>query len=118
MDKDRQFRLLIPPFFLLASVVWEAYLSGALWHYLHESTATVDVTYLKEVISILGVVGVVTLPVGYAIGVLTMGVLRLFSCCFPNRTYEVPMSKRAMVKIRRRLELSKGSHKDALSAAA
>jgi hypothetical protein len=111
MDKDRQFRLLIPPFFLLASVVWEAYLSGDLWSYLHA-------TPTPSLASIFGLVGVVTLPVGYAIGVLTMCLLRLFCCCFPNRSYEVPMSRRAMVKIRRRLELPKGSHKCALCAAA
>jgi hypothetical protein len=118
MDKDRQIRLLIPPFFLLASVLWEAYLSGDLWQYLHTTAATGDVASLKTVLSILGVVGVATLPVGYAIGVLTMCLLRLLSYLFPHRSYEVPISEAAMEKIWHKLGLSKASHKSALCAAA
>ena len=120
MDKDRQIRLLIPPFFLLASVVWEAYLSGDLWQYLHTATATSDFASLKTVLSILAVVGVATLPVGYAIGVLTLCLLRLISLFhfFPQGTYEVPISERAMSKISQRLKLSEGPQKSPLCAAA
>jgi hypothetical protein len=109
MDKDRQFRLLIPPFFLLASLVWEAYLGGSLCRYLNTTTA-------PNVASIFGVVGIATLPLGYAIGVLTMCVLRLFWPFFPNKSYEVPVSKAAMKKIRDKLAISEGS--DSLSTAA
>jgi hypothetical protein len=118
MDKDRQIRMLIPPFFLIASVVWEAYLSGDLWQYLHATTSGADSASLKTVLSILAVVGVATLPVGYAIGVLTMCFLRLISPLFPLGTYEVPISRRAMEKIWKRLGLSEGPHKSVLSAAA
>jgi len=118
LDKDRQIRLLIPPFFLLASVLWEAYLSGDLWQYLHTTASTGDFAALKTVLSVLGVVGVATLPVGYAIGVLTMCLLRLFSLLFLDQSYEVPVSKRAMEKIWHRLGLTEDSHKSALSAAA
>jgi len=112
--------MLIPPFFLLASVVWEAYLSGDLWQYLHTTTATADVAYLKTVLSVLAVVGVATLPVGYAIGVLTMCLLRVISLfpLFPQGTYEVPISKRSLAKIRQRLGVSEDSEKSALCAAA
>lgn len=112
--------MLIPPFFLLASVVWEAYLSGDLWQYMHTTTATADVASLKTVLSVLAVVGVATLPIGYAIGVLTMCLLRLISLCrfFPQRTYEVPISKRSMAKIRQRLAVSGDAEKSALCAAA
>jgi hypothetical protein len=118
MDKDRQIRLLIPPFFLLASVLWEAYLSGDLWQYLHTTASNGDVASLKTVLSILGVVGVATLPVGYAIGVLTMCLLRLVSFLFPHRSYEVPISETAMEKIWRRLGRSKGSNRSSAFCAA
>jgi hypothetical protein len=122
MDKDRQVRMLTSPFFLIASVVWEAYLSGDLWQYLHSTTAGADFSSLKTVLSILAVVGVATLPVGYAISILTLCFLRLFSQvfprAFPQRTYEVPISDRAMRKIWHRLELSEGQGKTPLSAAA
>lgn len=108
MDKDRQIRLLIPPFFLLASVLWEAYLSGDLSQYLHTTASNGDLASLKTVLSILGVVGVATLPVGYAIGVLTMCLLRLISPKLPHQSYEVPFSEPAMEKVWHRLERSKG----------
>lgn len=117
MDKDRQIRLLIPPFFLLASVLWEAYLSGDLLQYLHSTASNGDVASLKTVLSILGVVGVATLPVGYGIGVLTMCLLRVISLKLPHRSYEVPFSEAAMEKIWSRLGRSKGSS-PALCAAA
>ena len=120
MDKDRQIRLLITPFFLLASVLWEAYLSGDLSQYLHATTSTADVASLKTVLSVLAVVGVATLPVGYAIGVLTMCLLRVISLfrLFPQGTYEVPISKESMAKIRKRLGVSEKTEKSALCAAA
>jgi hypothetical protein len=120
MDKDRQIRMLIPPFFLLASVVWEAHLSGDLWQYLHTTTAAADVASLKTVVSFLALVGVATLPVGYAIAVLTLCVLRCISFFhfFPQGTYEVPISKKAMSKISQRLNLSEGPQKSPLCAAA
>ena len=118
MDKDRQLRMLIPPFFLVASVVWEAYLSGDLWQYFHATTATTDFASLKTLISILGVVGVATLPVGYGIGVLTMCLLRLASPLFPQRAYDIPISKRAMSKIWHKLGVAEGSPESILCAAA
>jgi len=118
MDKDRQLRMLIPPFFLIASVVWEAYLSGDLWQYLYATTAATDSASLKTLLSILGVVGVATLPVGYGIGVLTMCLLRLASPLFPHRAYDIPMSKNAMSKIWRRLGVPEGPPESVLCAAA
>jgi hypothetical protein len=110
--------MLIPPFFLIASVVWEAYLSGDLWQYLYATTAATDSASLKTLLSILGVVGVATLPVGYGIGVLTMCLLRLASPLFPHRAYDIPMSKNAMSKIWRRLGVPEGPPESVLCAAA
>ena len=72
LDKDRQIRMLISPLFLIASIVWEAYLSGDLGQFFHATTANAESASLKTVLSILGVVGVGKLPVGYAMGVLTL----------------------------------------------
>jgi hypothetical protein len=95
MDKDRQIRFLIPPFFLVASLLWGAYLSGQLNN---------DWTP-RLAISTLGVIGVSALPVGYAIGVLTIAALRglwrvLWLCrVVPNKSYELPLSKVAIEKL-------------------
>jgi hypothetical protein len=100
MDKDRQIRFLIPPFFLVASLLWAAYLCGQL-HY--------DDSTLKLGISILGVIGVSTLPAGFAIGVLTISALRVLWWILwkfdlvPQKNYELPISKKAMGEIWRLL---------------
>jgi hypothetical protein len=51
---------------ILASVLWEAYLSGDLGAFLH-STGDNAAT-LKSILSIVAAAGVATLPLGYAIG--------------------------------------------------
>jgi len=104
VDKDRQIRLLIPPFFLLASVLWGAYLSGDLGAFLHptgDGAAT-----LKSILSIVAVAGVATLPLGYAIGVLTITILSIFSRLFPQHAFDVPVSDAAMKAIWKKLGLS------------
>jgi hypothetical protein len=100
VDQNRQIRLLIPPFFLVASVLWRAYLSGQLNDYLRASPNS-DAASLKLVVSILGIVGVSTLPVGYAIGALTFAILRLFPLrfVFPHRDFDIPISRDAMKTI-------------------
>lgn len=120
MDKDRQFRMLIPPFFLFASVLWEAYLSGDLGRYVQRMANNTDPNSLKSVLSILGVLGVATLPIGYAIGVFTLSFLRSLRVLplFPHRAYDVPISKHAMEKIWQKLGISKESKQSALCVAA
>jgi hypothetical protein len=117
MDRNRQFRLLIPPFFLVASVVWESYCSEQLQCYLNTGASS-GFASLKIVLALLGVVGVATLPVGYAIGVLTMAMLRSLSFAFPQGSYEVPLSPEAMTRIRTKLELRDFEQKSALSIVA
>jgi hypothetical protein len=105
MDKDRQIRMLIPPFFMFASVLWEAFLSHDLQQYLQNANVGSEYAYVKTVLSLLGIVGVATLPLGYVIGLLTISVLRLplIRRCFPHKNYEIPISKAAMEKIWRLL---------------
>ena len=77
MDKDRQIRFLIPPFFLLGALLWGAYLSGQLNPFLLAMDQGNDTGALKLGLSILGIVGFATIPVGYAIGVITIMTLRV-----------------------------------------
>jgi hypothetical protein len=118
VDKDRQFRMLIPPFFLVASVLWEAYLSGGLPRYLHSTACDGDPTSLKTVLSILGVVGVITLPLGYAISMSTIILLRLGWCLFSGRSYEAPISETGIEKIRSRVGPFKGDPRSEMYAVA
>jgi hypothetical protein len=108
MDKDRQIRMLIPPFFLIASVLWLAYLTGKLGPYL-EPSGKGSIESLKPVLSILGLVGIATLPLGYAIGIFTITVFRLCpkKWPFPHGTYEIPVSAEAMPKLRKLLDAHK-----------
>jgi hypothetical protein len=72
-------------------------LSGDLAAFLH-STADNAAT-LKSILSIVAVAGVATLPLGYAIGVLTLTILSIFSPLFPQRAFDVPVSDEAMKAI-------------------
>jgi hypothetical protein len=110
--------MLIPPFFLLASVLWAAYLSGDLGAFLHPPQAHVatvkdaddglrdEVGTIKSVLSVIAVAGVATLPLGYAIGVLTLIILGFFSPLFPQRAFDVPVSDEGMKAIWGKLGLS------------
>lgn len=118
MDKDRQIRMLIPPFFLFAAVLWGAYLSGDLCRYLHTQPGD-SAAYLKSVLSIIAVGGVATLPIGYAIGILTILILKLLAQLglFPHRAYDVPISEQAIRKIWEKLRVPEGAKKTPLCAA-
>jgi hypothetical protein len=111
MDKDRQIRFLIPPFFLLAALLWGAYLSGQLYPFIHALDQGSEGTALKLGLSMLGIVGLTTLPVGYAIGVITILTLRFLGLCRLSpglhHSYEMPLSEVAVGKIRLLLGASK-----------
>src|SRR5436190_21115009 len=122
MDKERQIRMLIPPFFLAASVLWLAYLTGGLGPYL-EPKATGAIESLKSIVSILGLVGVATLPAGYAIGILTISILRLWCLVsprwpFPHGNYEICISVAGMSRVRGLLSDREIPSEDNLSATA
>lgn len=122
--------MLIPPFFLLASVLWAAYLSGDLRVFLHPAKVQVanvkdgddvlrdEVAIVKSVLSVVAVAGVATLPLGYAIGVLTLAILSVFSPLFPQRAFDVPVSDEGMKVIWERLGLPEQPKNRALYGAA
>lgn len=95
--------MLIPPFFLLASVLWASYLSGDLGAFLHSTKD--EAATLKSVLSVVAVAGVATLPLGYGIGVFTLTILGFFSPLFPQRAFDVPISDGGMKVIWRKLGL-------------
>ena len=102
MDKDRQIRMLVPPFFLIASVLWGAYLTGNLNALVH-GVAGDEAASVRSVLAVLAV-GAATLPAGYAIGAVTIFTLReLLGWLFPLRNYEIPISPQAMKQIREKL---------------
>jgi hypothetical protein len=104
MDKDRQIRMLVPPFFMIASVLWGAYLSNNLVSLIH-ATAGDEANSVRSVLAVLGV-GAATLPAGYAIGAVTIFGLRVFlPRLFPLRNYEIPISPKTMEEIRQRLRV-------------
>jgi len=110
MDKNRQIRFLIPPFFLLAALLWGAYLSGQLYPFIHALDQGNEGTALKLGLSILGVVGLTTIPVGYAIGVITIMALRFLGLIGLSpglhHSYEMPLTKDDIGRIRRLLRAS------------
>jgi hypothetical protein len=136
--------MLIAPFFLFASLLWGAYLQGALKQFLHpdptnSSTHQVSVSSpqynnthpsetvggnegsdLKSVIALFGLLGVSVLPVGYAIGVITLRCLGLLATLgkwvkvlkFPQGLYDVPFSDDAMIKAKTRIGILADYKKD------
>jgi hypothetical protein len=121
LDKDRQIRMLIPPFFLAASVLWAAYLSGALYPFLHVGEHGNDAGSLRLVLSMFGVVGVSTLPLGYAISALWITILRAWpaSSLFPqHRHYEMPISNQALGEVWLILGVSRSLRLDSSAVAA
>jgi ABC-type Co2+ transport system permease subunit len=100
-------------------VLWGAYLGGDLYAYLQCAQASDSAASLKSVLSIIAVGGVATLPIGYAIGILTILLLKLLALLglFPHRVYDVPISKQALQKIWRKLRVPEGAKKTPLCAA-
>ncbi len=82
MDTERQIRLIIAPFFLFASLLLGAILSGQI---------TVDsVSTLKPgvLVAIGSALTAATLPIGFLIGAVSISLLRLAFSLFTNQSYE------------------------------
>ncbi|MHB0972115.1 MAG: hypothetical protein ACYC7A_17385 [Thermoanaerobaculia bacterium] len=93
MDQDRQIRLAIPPFFLLASLLWGAYLGGLdLSPILKPDTA-------KEVLGLLAAAAVAILPVGFLISTISVTLLGVLAACFGKSTYEAVLDDSTLKRI-------------------
>ena len=93
MDQDRQIRLAIPPFFLLASLLWGAYLGGIdLAPVLQPDTA-------KEVLGLLAAAAVAILPVGFLISSISVTFLGLLARVCRKPTYEAVLKDSTLDRI-------------------
>jgi len=93
MDQDRQIRLAIPPFFLLASPLWGAYLGGRdLSPILKPDTA-------KEALGLLAAAVVAILPVGFLISTISVTLLGMLAAIFRKSTYEAVLDEPTLGRI-------------------
>jgi len=83
MDQNRQIRFFIPPFFLIGSVFLADSLSCLnLFHRIAELLG-------KDTLAIAGALGASTIPLGFLIGTISVGILKIVSfvmsnCCLSN----------------------------------
>jgi hypothetical protein len=93
MDQDRQIRLAIPPFFLLASLLWGAHLGGLdLSPVLKPDTA-------KEVLGFLAAAAVAILPVGFLISTISVTLLGVVAAICRKPTYEAVLDPATLRRI-------------------
>jgi len=93
MDQDRQIRLAIPPFFLLASLLWGAYLGGLdLSPLLKPDTA-------KEVLGLIAAAAVAILPVGFLISTISVTLLQGLAAICRKPTYEAVLDDSTLHRI-------------------
>src|SRR5256885_16514228 len=93
MDQDRQMRFAIPPFFLFASLLWGAHLSGC------DLNAIFKPETAKEVLGLLAAAAVAILPVGFVISTFSIFFLRLLALITGTPTYEAVLKDRTLEHI-------------------
>jgi hypothetical protein len=106
MDQDRQIRLLIPPFFLFASLLWGAHLGGM------SVTAYFKPESAKELLGLLAATAVVLVPIGFMIGVISVLLLALVGLFSQSTTYEARMSSATLERIWNQLQLIHKAEKE------
>jgi hypothetical protein len=93
MDQDRQIRFAIPPFFLLASLLWGAYLGGVdLSPLLKPDTA-------KGVLGLLAAAAVAVVPLGFLISSASIFIMRCLAGILRKPTYEACLTDAAYGEI-------------------
>lgn len=106
MDQDRQIRFAIPPFFMLASLLWGGYLGGLdLSPIFRPGTA-------KEVLGLLAAAAVAVVPMGFLISTLSVTFLRLLAYLSGNPTYEAVLSDATLKRIWMQLQSTQSSEKE------
>ena len=93
MDQNRQIRFAIPPFFLLASLLWGAYLGGL------DLSPVFKPGTAKEVLALLATAAVAVVPMGYLISTLSVAFLRGLVAIAKKPTYEAVLSDTTLVCI-------------------
>jgi len=93
MDQDRQIRFAIPPFFLLASLLWGAYLGGV------NVSPVLKPDTAKEILGLLAAAAVAVVPLGFLISSASILLLRLLACLLGKPTYEAVLTEDAYGKV-------------------
>jgi len=93
MDQDRKIRFAIPPFFLIASLLWGAHLGRPdVCQIFKPETA-------KEMLGLLAATAVVIVPVGFMISTLSVMLLRALVLIARTPTYEAVLSDSTLERI-------------------
>ena len=98
MDTERQIRLVIAPFFLLASLLLGGALSGQL------TLDSLGALKTESLVLIGGALAAATLPVGFLIGALTFSLVRPALRLFTEQSYEVVLPLSSWERIWPRLK--------------
>jgi len=98
MDQNRQIRFLIPPFFLFASLFWADFLSCS------NIIARIAAQPNINILAIVAALGASTIPIGFLLGAIPIGVFNAVGCVCKNWNYESSISLRAFKQIWPQLE--------------
>jgi len=112
MDQDRQIRLAIPPFFLLASLLWGAHLSGRDLSLIFRPETT------KELLGLLAATAVVVIPLGFLISSLTVALLTVSFWLARRPSYEAVLSDSTLDRIWHQLGTTHSRNKNLILYAA
>jgi hypothetical protein len=94
-----------PPFFLLANLLWGAYLGG------RDLSPIFQPETAKSVLGVLAVAAVMIAPTGFLISTLSIALLRLLAVVFRTPTYEAHLSGPALDRIWGRIKSSQAKDK-------
>ena len=99
MDQDRQIRFVIPPFFLLANLLWGAYLGECNLEFLLKPEST------REFLSLLAATTVAVVPLGYLISTISITLLTIVTWMFGKPTYEAVFDPQTLNRVWQRIEM-------------
>lgn len=105
MDENRRFRFLIPPFFLVASLIWGAYLADV------DLQDRVKGYSTETIIALAAAVGASAIPVGFLLTSISVLILRGVFGVWGGSTYEAKLPRGFLDRIWPLLKSSLSPHK-------
>jgi len=102
MDQDRAIRFAIPPFFLLASLLWGAHLGDfdfSAWLLSTGNLTTEKLDFARELLGLLAATAVAIVPVGFLISSLSVFLLRVIALIARRPTYEAVLDNHTLQRI-------------------
>jgi hypothetical protein len=113
MDQDRQIRFVIPPFFLLASLLWGAHLGGCdLLSKFKPDNAKDQLGVLAATLGVLAATAVLIVPAGYLISIISETALRILAKIRRWPTYEAHLKDDTLGRIWDQLHIKDDFAKD------